>query len=293
MAMKDVKARLLADYEAKIAEVNKVCAKGTNAEVEGKLSELKNIENEYRALHEKEVFMSCADVHEALEKHHFTTISHKKVSEDGLMTGVEKSERMVQIDLRKFCEDKGLDMGWYYEMQALNKRLTLKAATELGVSAKEMKSIDDSYCMDKLAKEIDLGKTPTSDTQCVKHMQKVLDSLSEGEGRVNGHDLAYVWLCYAKKNNKTSLRVICSKHTILQSLLMDVFHRVVTNGSYGVDHKRVNTVVEGSEPKTEPAKPEKQTTSKKNKQKGQTTSKKTTKVSEPETVVVKKDATAA
>lgn len=279
MATKDIKARLLADYEAKIAEVNKICAKGTAAEVEGKLTELKNIENDYRALREKEVFASCADVHEALVQHHFTTISHKKISEDGVMTGVEKSERMVQIDLRKFCEYKSLDMGWFYEMQALNKRLTLKAATELGVSAKDMKSIDDSYSMDKLAHEIDLGKTPTSDTQCVKHMQKVLDSLSEGEGRVNSHDLAYIWLCYAKKNNKTALRVICSKHTILQSLLMDVFHRVVTNGTYGVDHKRTSNVAEGSEPKTETAK--------------QTKPKASKKAAEAETVVVKKAEAAA
>ena len=279
MATKDIKARLLADYEAKIAEVNKICAKGTAAEVEVKLTELKNIENDYRALREKEVFASCSDVHEALVQHHFTTISHKKISEDGVMTGVEKSERMVQIDLRKFCEYKSLDMGWFYEMQALNKRLTLKAATELGVSAKEMKSIDDSYSMDKLAAEIDLGKTPTSDTQCVKHMQKVLDSLSEGEGRVNSHDLAYIWLCYAKKNNKTALRVICSKHTILQSLLRDVFHRVVTNGTYGVDHKRTSNVAEGSEPKTETAK--------------QTKPKASKKVAEAETVVVKKAEAAA
>lgn len=279
MATKDIKARLLADYEAKIAEVNKICAKGTAAEVEGKLTELKNIENDYRAIREKEVFASCADVHEALVQHHFTTISHKKISEDGVMTGIEKSERMVQIDLRKFCEYKSLDMGWFYEMQALNKRLTLKAATELGVPAKELKAIDDSYSMDKLAHEIDLGKTPTSDTQCVKHMQKVLDSLSEGEGRVNSHDLAYVWLCYAKKNNKTALRVICSKHTILQSLLMDVFHRVVTGASYGVDHKKASNVAEGSAPKAETAQQNKPKTSKK--------------AAEPETVVVKKAEVAA
>lgn len=278
MATKDIKARLLADYEAKIAEVNKVCAKGTNAEVEGKLTELKNIENDYRGVLEKEVFAACADIHEALVRHHFTTISHKKVSEDGLMTGVEKSEKMVQIDLRKFCETRGFDMGWFYEMQALNKRLTLKAATELGMSAKDIKAIDDSYSMDKLAAEIDLGKTPTSDTQCVKHMQKVLDTLSEGEGRVNSHDLTYVWLCYAKKNNKTALRVICSKHTILQSLLMDVFHRVVTGASYGVDHKRSSQVAEGSATKTEtaPAKP-----------------KASKKPAEAETVVVKKAEAAA
>ena len=39
MATKDIKARILSDYEAKIAEVNKVCSKGTAAEVEGKLAQ--------------------------------------------------------------------------------------------------------------------------------------------------------------------------------------------------------------------------------------------------------------
>lgn len=272
----EIMARILADYEKKLAEVNTACAKGTNAEVESRLAELKKTENEYRAVLEKQVFTSLADIHEALVKHHFTTIAHKRITDNGIMTGVEKSEKMVQIDLRKFCEQRGFDLGWYYEMQALNKRLTLKAATELGVSAKGIKEIDDSYCMDKLAAEIALGKTPYSDTQCIKHMQKVLDSLSEGEGRVNSHDLTYVWLCYAKKNNKQALRVICSKHTILQSLLMDVFHRVVTGGVYGLDYKSTK----GSELKTKTAKSEGAKSA-------------DSKVSEPETVVVKKNTTAA
>ncbi len=248
MAISEIKARLLGDYEAKIAEINKVCRSATSAEVEGKLSELKNIEDSYKGVLEKEVFASCPDIHTALERHHFDTISHKKVSENGVMTGVEKTTKMVLIDLKKLCEFRGFDLSWYYELQALNKRLTLKAATELGVPAREIKAIDNSYCMDELAAEIELGKTPTSDTQCVKHMQKVLDSLSKGEGRVNSHDLTYVWLCYAKKNNKAALRLICSKHSILQGLLTDVFHRVVTKGSYGVDYKQ------SSVSKPEPAK---------------------------------------
>ena len=238
MATKDMKNKLLSDHEKKLAEVNAVCTKGTNAEVEGKLVELVNIEKEYRSLLEKEVFASCADVHDALVRHHFETISHKVIMDDGHMTGVEKSTKNVQIDLRKFCEFKSFDLAWFYEMQALNKRLTLRVAMNLGVKPEEVKAINNSYSMDKLAAEIELGKTPTSDTQCVKHMQKVLDTLSPDEGKVNGHDLAYVLSCYTKKNNKTALRVVCSKHTILQSLLMDVFHRVVTGGVYGVDFKK-------------------------------------------------------
>lgn len=238
MATKDMKNQLLKDYEAKITEVNTVCTKGTNAEVEGKLAELLNIEKEYRSLLEKEVFASLNDIHEALVRHHFETISHKKISQEGRMTGIEKATKNVQIDLRRFCEYKSFDLAWFYELQALNKRLTLRKALELGVTTREVRVINDSYSMDKLASEIELGKTPTSDTQVIKHMQKVLDTLSPEEGKVNGHDLAYVLSCYTKKNNKTALRVICSKHTVLQSLLTDVFHRVVTGGVYSVDYKK-------------------------------------------------------
>lgn len=249
MATKNRKAELLKDYEAKIAEVNQACAKGTNADVEGKLAELVNIEKEYRSLRESEVFAGLLDTHQAIELHHFTTIGHKKTTDEGRMTGVEKAERTVQIDLKKFCEVKGFDLGWFYELQALNKRLTLRVAETVGVTAAEMKRIDDSYNMDKLASEIQLGKTPTSDTQVVKHMQRVLDMLSPGEGKVNGHDLGYVMSCYTKRNNRAALRVQCSKHTILMSLMGDVFYRIVTKGVYGVDYKRNGAAA--TEPKDE------------------------------------------
>lgn len=288
MAIAEMKEKLLKDYEQKISEVNKVCLNGTNAEVEGKLNELTNIEKEFRAIRQSEVFAGLLDVHQALELHHFETISHRKVSTDGQMTGVEKTMKDVQIDLRRFCEVKGFDLGWYYEMQALNKRLTLKIATDLGIGTTEIRKINDSYNMEKLAEQIDLGKTPTSNTQIVKHMQKVLDTLSPDEGRVNSYDLAYVLACYTKRNNKASLRVTCSKHDFLQSLLTDVFHRVVTDGVYSVDYKRnpqkaAEVVEEKPEAKKAPKKAKK------------VSAPKAEEVSEPaaDTIVAKKDKPAA
>lgn len=236
--MANVKDRLYSEYKAKIVEVNTVCGKATNAKVEELVNQLKKIESDYRTVYEREVFASLDTVHDALVAHHFTTISHKVTRDEaGVMTGVEQDDKEVVIDIKKFCEQKGLPMGWYYEMQALNLRLTLKAATELGMSKDEISKINNSYTMDKLAKEIELGKTPLSVSQCVKHLQKVLDSLSEGEGRVNTHDFNFVWMCYGKKSNKNALIVKCSRHSILQNLLMSVFHRVATGKSYGVDCK--------------------------------------------------------
>lgn len=252
MATKDRKAELVKAYEAKIEEISKACAKGTNAEVEGKLAELANIEKEYKSIYEKEVFASCVDVHEVLVKHHFMTISHKKLMDDGRMVGVEATEKMVVIDLKKYCEYKSLPLDWYYELQALNKRLALRTGEALGVSAKEMTTIDNSYAMDNMAKQIELGKTPTSDTQITKHMQRVLDLLSADEGRVNGHDLAYVDRCYCKRSNRAALKVQCSRHALLMVLLTDVFHRIVTGGVYSLEYKQARDYTEA--PKTE-AKP--------------------------------------
>lgn len=269
--MANYKEQLVNDFKAKIAEINGICTKATNAELEEKFAELKKMETEYRSIKEKEVFNSLEDVHAALVMHHFETIHHKPIKEDGRLVSVEEDLRNVTIDLRKYCDHKGFSTEWFWDLQALNKRLTLKVATDLGVTARELKAIDSSYAMDKLAAQIALGETPTSDNQCVKHMQKVLDSLSPSEGRVNKHDLAYIMLCYAKKNNKTALRVVCSKHSILQGYLTDVFHRVAIGGSYGVDYKAVIEPERVSEPETK------------------TPVKNPKKVSKTETVVVKKE----
>lgn len=297
MATKERKAVLLTDYAAKIAEVNQACAKGTNADVEGKLSELANIEKEYGSLREKEVFAGLLDTHQAIEKHHYDTIGHKKVVEDGRMTGVEKIDKTVRIDLKRFCEVKGFDVAWWYDLQALNKRLTLRIAESIGVSAAEMKRIDGSYSMDKLAADIELGKTPTSDTQIVKHMQRVLDALSPGEGKVNGHDLGYVLACYTKRNNRAALKVQCSKHSFLMSLMGDVFYRIATKGVYGVDYKR-NKVADtegkdekGSAPKAKTASKGKAASKAKSKNANKTA--KTVEAPEKEPIVAKKDTAAA
>lgn len=238
MSVKTRKEELLVAFDEKIAQVNKACAEGTNAEVESRLSELASIEKEYRHFREREVFAGLMDTHEAIQLHSFTSLGHKKISEEGRMIGVEKADRTVQVDLRKFCEVRGLDMGWYYELQALNKRLTLRVAESIGVTPDEMRSIEGSFDMNRLAEEIDLGRTPTSDTQVVKHMQKVLDMLSPDEGRVNKYDLGYVLATYSKRDKRALLRVQCSKHSVLLSLLGDVFYRVSTGGTYNVDYNR-------------------------------------------------------
>lgn len=236
MATMEHKANLVSRFNAQLEKANEVFKTGTPAEFEAEVNKLKTIETEYKNAVEAEFFDSCNDVHDALTKFSFDTITHKKVSKDNVQTGIEKGTKTVPVDLRKFCDRKGFGNEWYYELQRLNKRLTLKVATELGCTSAEIKTIDDSYKMAELLKMSEMGKTPTSNTACIAHMQKVLDTLSEREGKVLNADLAYILFCYAKRDKK-GLGVVCSNHKTLQALMTEVFHRIATGKHYSVDYK--------------------------------------------------------
>ena len=255
----EILAKMRKDHEAKVAELNVVCKNGSFAEVAAKEDEVKAIEKEYKKLMEVDVFSGLADMEEAIKKHHFETISHKAIREEGVLQGYEVVEKTVQVNLQRFAERKDLDMGWFYDLQGLNKRLTLKVATDLGLSDKEIKAISDSYYMNKLVKELEGGKTITSNTQIIKHMQSVLDAVAPESGKVNNYDLTYVMLTYAKRNRK-ALCLQCANHANLLSLMTDVFYRILTGAVYSVDYKKV---VENSEPVEKPAKETKKASTKK------------------------------
>lgn len=243
------KEKLLAEYAEQIKKVNELYKNGTAAEMEVATTELKKTESEYKSLLEKETFALCDTTHDAILKHHFETISHRVVREDGIPVGVEPANKDILIDMKKYCEYKEFELDWYYELQAFNKRLALRVARELKISEKRIKEIDTSYSMDKLAQEIALGRTPDSNNQCVKHMQTIIDKLDPDCGKVNNRDLSYVLNCYTKKG-RSALKVVCSKHNLLMSILMDVWYRIATDSLYDVDCK-IKEVKETEKKETE------------------------------------------
>lgn len=220
----------------KIDQYNALMKDGTRLQLDTIEEELKSLERDYRALAEIEVFNNLEDMDSALKMLNFETVTHKRITKEGIFCGYEKIKKAVQIDIYKFARHKGYNTDWFYELQALNKRLTLKVALNLGLTTEQIRKINDSYSMECLAEDIDLGKTPDSDTQCVKHMQKIFDMLGDVSGKINSHDLGYVLACYTKKSRE-SLKVRCSNHKLLQTIITDVFHRVVTNGKYDIEYK--------------------------------------------------------
>ncbi len=253
--MPTIKEKLLGDFDVALKNVNSllVCGTASRVEAEAAIGTLTSIEADLKKLEERDVYDRCADIREAIKVHRFPVIAHKKVSENGRLVRVERGTKMVQVDLKAFCEYRRFSLDWYSEMQALNKRLTLRVATTLNMTPSEIKDVDDSYYMSQFAEKISLGEDPTSNTQCVKHLQRVLDLLCPNMGKANNHDLTYIMSCYSRRSNKAALKVVCANHRLLLSLLGDVAFNVSEKIGYGIEHKRKpasKVVAEKAEKKT-------------------------------------------
>ena len=111
--------------------------------------------------------------------------------------------------------------------------------------------------MNKLAREIDLGGTPDSNTQICKQLQMVVDAIiyeDNGKGknlyRVNNHDVAYLLMVYTQRNNKKVCSVRIAKNSYMHKLVLDVMHRILTGKVYDLEFQMTKNKSE----KTEPAK---------------------------------------
>ena len=148
---------------------------------------------------------------------------------------IEKERRIDLLKLDSFCGGIGHDKQWNHMVQKLNFLFTVKKCIDLGVDPKQ---VNDSYAMSEIAKQINLGKTPTSKTQILKTVNKVLAAMI-GEGyKADSHDVNYLLDVYSKKSRK-ALTITTANHRFMRNYLAEICHRVVTGASYNVEYKKV------------------------------------------------------
>lgn len=264
-ALKENDAAKLGLIEQELRETEQSYAEAKCVEVFG---ELKESENPVKA---------------AIEKHSYLVVSHRPTREEGVVTGFELVEDKVrQIDLVRFCKFCKLPTGWQFMVEKFNQLLALRAANELKLSKAQINKICDSFYMNSLARQVEMGETPDSNTAICKQLQKVLDAVlfeDNGKGknvyRVNNHDVAYILMCYSKRGKKV-LSVSLAKNAYMHRLFLDVAHRVVTNKAYDLEYRMVSAAEKASEPSVKAKKSE--------------TAKAKSKSADAETVVVEKSA---
>lgn len=272
----------------KIGEYNEALKENDLAKATRAEQELKDAETAYAEAKCTEVFGELSKsenpVRAAVEMHSYLVVSHRIKREEGTVIGFEIVEDKVrQIDLIKLCEFCKLPTNWRYKVEKFNQLLALRTANELKMTKAQIKKICDSFYMSDLARQVEMGATPDSNTAICKQLQQVVDAIlfeDNGKGknihRVNNHDVAYLLMCYTKRGKKV-LSVAVAKNSYIQRLVLDVMHRIVTHKAYDLEYRMVSA--EKAKKISSDAKP---------KAKADTKAKSESKSDEVETVVVEK-----
>lgn len=179
---------------------------------------------------------------EIIKAYSYETLAHKeKRSEDKdnpRVIAINPDTRKRQIDLLAFCSHAKLDTHWELTASAVNQLMCLRVAKELGA---DVDKIAKSYFLKEKAREIKLGKTPTSNSQVCKLLQAVIDEIlpcNEDDTpayKCNNYDVKYLDALYGKKSNKNMLTVRVSNDAFFRRILVDICYRLVTGSKYGVD----------------------------------------------------------
>lgn len=185
---------------------------------------------------------------EAIKRLTFTTISVKetKKGDDKIPVSeiVEKEKAIDLLKLHKSVEGGiGKDPKWNGLVERMNFHMTARQAKRL-LKKKEhlsaiLKEINDSYMMCEIARNIDMGKDPTSNTKLLGTLQAVVSAMIGEEYKATSHDVNYITDLYASKG-RGALAVNCANHRYFRGYIAAVCHSIVTGEDYEISFKKVN-----------------------------------------------------
>lgn len=181
----------------------------------------------------------------------FNVIGHKDVKtiektvEDGEEKTITVTVREItikekQIDLIKFDSYGGKTVSvnpmWKYELQSLNQLFCIRTAQDMNVPFEPV-----SYFMDKMARRIEDGETPVSNTAMLEALQNLVDMIIfEGEDknkyRANSRDITAILKQYTK-SGKSRLGIAVAKHNYFARIIGKVLYRIATGEQYTMEYK--------------------------------------------------------
>lgn len=252
------KANVLATIKT---QMEKLIADGTKAILKSDLSALYKAEealNKAEKEYERvlvtiiydELLATTEPIVEAIKRYSYKTLRHRDKKSEGeskKVIGLELVEKERQLDLLKFCEYSksagGVELptDWQYAAAKLNQLLCLRAAKTLKCTDAEIAEIAKSYYLKEQARKLEMGETPTSDTQICKALQIVINGIifkDDGKGgnayKCNNHDVAYLLGCYTKKGKK-ALSLAVAKDGFFRLVITEICLRIIENGRYTVE----------------------------------------------------------
>lgn len=177
---------------------------------------------------------------EAVKQLRFETVRTKLIKEEGstiptmVLEVVERDIGLLKLH-KAAADGIGQNKSWYYMIEKLNCLLTAKTAQDLGINPT---SVNDSFAMSKIAKSIDIGETPTSNTKLLAALQTIITAMVGEQYKVKSHDVEFLKKVYTKKSRK-ALTVTCANNKALTNYIAEICHRIVLEKSYSVEYKEV------------------------------------------------------
>lgn len=243
MAEKMNKEELRNKVETLVMEYNEHIQNSEFSEAKDVDSDTSKFVNEYTAMARTECFNRLIEsgnpMLEAVKELVFDTIRVKDTVQgdnDIPVRVVEEIQRPIDLmKLHKYVDGGiGEDKNWQYEVEKFNMLMTAQKCQDLGINPKV---VSDSYAMSDIAKKIDMGKTPTSKTNMLKTLNRVIHSMIGEEYKATSHDVNYLLSIYSKKKRQ-ALTVTCANHKYMRQYLAEICHRIVLGKSYEVDFKK-------------------------------------------------------
>ena len=205
--------------------------------------EMEQVVNEYTSLARKECFEAIKATEnpmiEAVKLLTFQTIRARDTKQGEEKVPVRVIEDIDRpIDLLKLHKETdggiGADKNWAYKVEKLNFLLTAQKAKDLGINPKE---VNDSFAMTDIAKQIDMGKTPTSKTNILKTLNVVIQAMIGEEYKAVSHDVNVLMSIFSRKN-RAALTVSCANHKYMRQYCAEICHRIVMDESYKIDFRK-------------------------------------------------------
>ena len=258
MYLEEIKSRA----EKQVEVYNLALIKNDAAKMNAAESALKEIEGEYATQAMREAFAECKKsddpVIAAIKMYTYDVLGHTIARRDGVIEGISLTMKSKQIELPKLFKSLEKSHLWEYDLEKLGCLLCMRTAKELGIPDAEVRRIDRMYYQSEFARKSELGAVPTSNNQIVKLLQGIIDQVLPNKGyKALVVDVKYFLMCYTRRG-KSKLTVSVAKFSFIQTLFMDILHRIVCDLKYDVEYKmipRKDTAV-AEEPKQVEAAPQ-------------------------------------
>lgn len=260
---------LLASIRSKVQDFNEAYGDKRFDEATTINAAIEKDVDEYNSIAQMLCFDDCAKAEDPMKSAiltlHFPVIGIKDttIGEDvkvlkriivGDPEADDATPKYKQIDLlklQKYVKDRtgngiGHEANWNNQVERLNLLFALDCAVEIGKGQEFINEMSDCYAVKDASRGIDLGVknpkagTPISNTGLLKAVKAVVTAMigEEFGGKVLTHDVRFLKIVSAKKSRK-ELAVQCANHRYMRGYLMEVCNRIMTDGVYDVDYKRV------------------------------------------------------